>query len=255
MHYETVTLDDLLASTVNASLRLASLDACRNTPLAPTMQRTLAPCGDSPLHTRRDQWCRRLSPSQGDLVWLLANRNTKTTQMDEAGTHLDEQKGAVRCQLASGFSRAVSNYAETMMPSRADSLTQKQRSQQMGLVKSRNTKPELRVRRALWRLGYRYRVNVVDVFGKPDIAFKQRRKAIFVHGCFWHRHPGCPRTRVPKTRVDFWQEKFRRTVERDHHVQEQLAQHGWRVLVIWECESEVTGRLEDVLRRFFEHTA
>ena len=148
----------------------------------------------------------------------------------------------------------ASDHRETTMPRRTDSLTATQRSHQMALISSRDTKPELTVRRALWRLGYRYRLNVTGILGKPDIVFKRRRKAIFVHGCFWHRHPGCSRTRVPKTRVGFWKRKFMRTVERDHYVQEQLAQHGWHVLVVWECESEASGHLETLLRRFLEHT-
>lgn len=139
------------------------------------------------------------------------------------------------------------------MPRRIDPLTEAQRSRQMALIKSRDTTPELTVRRTLWRLRYRYRLNVPGILGRPDIVFKGRRKAIFVHGCFWHRHPDCPRTRTPKTRVAFWQRKFMRTVERDRTVQEQLAQHGWQVLVVWECESESPLNLENLLRRFLDH--
>ena len=185
-----------------------------------------------------------------------------STDLSHNGTHTyccygTEHDGFQdNCSLTPVFRCCLrpSDHSETTMPRRTDPMTEKQRSHQMALIKSRGTKPELTVRRALWRLGYRYRLNVTGIPGKPDIVFKRRRKAIFVHGCFWHRHPGCSRTRIPKTRIGFWQRKFMRTVERDHYVQEQLAQQGWHVLVVWECESETPRHLNTVLRRFLEHT-
>ena len=131
-----------------------------------------------------------------------------------------------------------------------DPLTRAQRSRQMGLVKGKNTTPEITVRKTLWRMGYRYRLHCNDVPGRPDIVFKGRFKVIFVHGCFWHRHPRCARTRTPKSRVSFWTKKFTGNVLRDRTVRRRLASAGWSVLVIWECESEKPLRLVAKLKRF-----
>lgn len=107
----------------------------------------------------------------------------------------------------------------------------------MRSVHRRQTKPEMVVRRALHASGYRFRANVTGLPGSPDIVFTARRKAIFVHGCFWHRHPGCRLTSLPKTNVDFWQEKFVRNVERDARKVLKLEANGWRTLTVWECET------------------
>ena len=107
----------------------------------------------------------------------------------------------------------------------------------MSRIRGKDTKPEMLVRRTAHRLGYRYRLHVKGMAGHPDLVFPARRKVMFVHGCFWHRHPGCKRTTTPKTRHDFWQEKFRRNIERDAAVQGKLEAEGWQVLVIWECET------------------
>jgi len=133
---------------------------------------------------------------------------------------------------------------------RHDPLTKRQRSRQMGLVKSKDTWPEIVVRRAVWALGYRYRLHSCDVPGHPDIVLKSLRKAIFVHGCFWHRHRGCPRTRTPKSRTRFWKKKFEENVVRDRSVRARLSRAGWKVLVIWECMSEKPAMLEASLRSF-----
>src|SRR6266446_911402 len=133
---------------------------------------------------------------------------------------------------------------------RRDPLTRQQRSRQMGLVKSKDTRPEIVVRRAVWALGFRYRLHSGDVPGHPDIVLRALRKAIFVHGCFWHRHRGCPRTRTPKSRVLFWKKKFDKNVARDRSVRIRLARAGWKVLVIWECMSEKPAVLEATLRSF-----
>jgi DNA mismatch endonuclease (patch repair protein) len=135
-----------------------------------------------------------------------------------------------------------------------DSLTRQQRSRQMALVRSKNTRPEIVVRRAVWRLGYRYRLHSRDVPGRPDIVLKSLKKAIFVHGCFWHRHGGCPRTRTPKSRVRFWTRKFRENVARDRSARARLLRSGWNVLVIWECVSEKSELLETTLRSFLGGT-
>jgi DNA mismatch endonuclease (patch repair protein) len=131
-----------------------------------------------------------------------------------------------------------------------DTLSASERSERMRLIKSRDTKPELRVRQLVWSLGYRYRVGRSDVPGKPDLAFIGRRQAMFVHGCFWHRH-NCPMgVRAPRTHVEFWAEKFRRNVQRDTEVQRQLKARGWRSLVIWECELRDQRRLARRVRGF-----
>ena len=118
-----------------------------------------------------------------------------------------------------------------------DILTSWERSVLMGRIRGADTKPELFVRRALHALGYRFRTHVRALPGRPDIVFSRRRKAILVHGCFWHRH-GCGKTYTPKSRRQFWQTKFTANVERDKRVHEQLARDGWRVFVAWECEIE-----------------
>src|SRR5437870_13346987 len=121
---------------------------------------------------------------------------------------------------------------------RLDPLTREQRSRQMGLGRARDTRPELTVRKALSGLGYRYRLHPKNVPGRPDIVIRRLRSAIFVHGCFWHRHTRCARTRVPKSRVAFWTQKFAENVVRDRRVRARLRGAGWRILVIWECLSE-----------------
>jgi DNA mismatch endonuclease (patch repair protein) len=125
----------------------------------------------------------------------------------------------------------------------------------MALVKGRDTAPERAVRRALSRLGYRYRLHSPRVPGKPDIVLARLRKVIFVHGCFWHRHRGCARTRVPKTRVSFWERKFEENVVRDRSVRAKLARAGWRSFVVWECVSEKPALLERRLAAFLGRSA
>lgn len=118
----------------------------------------------------------------------------------------------------------------------ADNLTVQERSEIMKRVVSKGTRPELTIRKIVWGLGYRYRLNVNGIPGKPDIAFKSRKKAIFVNGCFWHRHPGCALTRTPKSNIEFWTKKFATTVKTDQKNYEELTRMGWTYLIIWECE-------------------
>jgi DNA mismatch endonuclease (patch repair protein) len=126
-----------------------------------------------------------------------------------------------------------------------DSLSREHRSWNMSRIRGKDTRPELRVRSALHRLGYRFRLNRRDLPGKPDIVLPRYQTVIFVHGCFWHRHPGCRFAYTPKSRVEFWQAKFQRNVERHREVEEELTTLGWRVLVIWECETDsATGLLD-----------
>lgn len=141
------------------------------------------------------------------------------------------------------------------MPRRLDPLNRLERSRQMALVKGRDTIPERAVRRAVSRLGYRFRLHSSRVPGKPDIVLAGLRKVILVHGCFWHRHRGCARTRVPKTRVSFWERKFEENVARDRSVRAKLARAGWRSLVVWECVSEQPVLLERRLLAFLRRSA
>ena len=124
----------------------------------------------------------------------------------------------------------------------------------MGRVRGRDTKPEMVVRRLLHAMGYRYRLQARDLPGRPDIVFRGRRKAILVHGCFWHRHPdpSCKLARLPKTRLDFWLPKLEGNRQRDEANLERLRAMGWRVLLVWECELRDREQLANTLRRFME---
>ena len=117
-----------------------------------------------------------------------------------------------------------------------DRLTPAQRHLVMSHIRSRNTKPEIKVRQWLWRHGYRYRLNVKSVPGKPDIVMRNYRTAIFVNGCFWHGHKGCDKYRLPKTNVDFWKNKIYRNRKRDQENYRVLQENGWQVIVVWECQ-------------------
>ena len=129
-----------------------------------------------------------------------------------------------------------------------DTLTPEQRSALMARIRGVDTKPELFVRRALHGQGYRFRLHGRGLPGKPDIVFKKRKRAVFVHGCFWHRH-GCKRTTHPKSRQDYWQDKFAKNVARDRRNAALLADDGWDVFVAWECEVDSD---ETLLRRLME---
>ena len=120
----------------------------------------------------------------------------------------------------------------------------------MARVGPKDTKPELVVRRLLHRLGYRFRLHRNDLPGTPDVCFPGRKKVIFVHGCFWHRHAGCRRATTPKTRTFFWKEKFVQNVARDHRKLTGLRRLGWHTLVVWECETENESELADRLVHF-----
>ena len=131
-----------------------------------------------------------------------------------------------------------------------DTLTPFERSARMRAVKSSDTKPERALRRLVWGLGYRYRKHRGDIPGKPDIALISRKRAIFLHGCFWHRHDCASGRRFPKSRLDFWNSKFDRNVRRDAAVMRELRLEGWRALVIWECELAERAAVERRVRKF-----
>jgi DNA mismatch endonuclease (patch repair protein) len=131
-----------------------------------------------------------------------------------------------------------------------DKLTPERRSANMRQIRSQDTSPELTLRRVLHRLGYRFRLHRKDLPGKPDLVFPVRKKVIFVHGCFWHQHPGCREGRVPGTRRDYWEPKLRRNQARDAASQAALLELGWKSLVIWECELKNSIPALQTVKRF-----
>jgi DNA mismatch endonuclease (patch repair protein) len=120
----------------------------------------------------------------------------------------------------------------------------------MARIRSRDTRPEILIRCLLHRKGYRYRLHVTALPGKPDLVFASRRCIILVHGCYWHRHPGCRFTFTPKSHTEFWTRKFENNVERDSRIIRQLEEDGWRVLVIWGCETRKADALSTKLVGF-----
>lgn len=122
----------------------------------------------------------------------------------------------------------------------------------MAAIKSKNTKPELVVRSLIHRMGYRFRIHRTDLPGKPDIVFVSRRKAIFVHGCFWHMHDCCYGSVTPATNAEFWQTKRTSNVERDRRNEERLTTLGWRTLTVWECCVRNEEKLRRLLTEFLQ---
>jgi len=131
-----------------------------------------------------------------------------------------------------------------------DSIDQATRSAVMARVRGKNTRPELIVRKLVFAAGYRYRLHVRTLPGSPDLVFPGRKKVIFVHGCFWHRHDNCNLARMPKSRVEFWSDKLSGNKARDARNYDALRQAGWRVHVVWECELRDLATLEEALRAF-----
>ena len=111
-----------------------------------------------------------------------------------------------------------------------------QRSRNMSAIKSKNTKPEIKVRKVLHSMGYRFRLHSKDLPGSPDIVLPKYKTVIFVHGCFWHRHENCKYASTPKTRQEFWNKKFNENINRDKINQEFLSSKGWKIIIVWECE-------------------
>ena len=130
-----------------------------------------------------------------------------------------------------------------------DVLTREQRRTCMSHIRGRDTRPELAVRSALHRAGYRFRLHDKKLPGRPDIVLPKYRTALLVHGCFWHRHPGCRFATTPATRPEFWSQKFAANVRRDAEVREQLEAQGWSVAVIWECETRDAEVLREAIHR------
>lgn len=132
-----------------------------------------------------------------------------------------------------------------------DVVTREKRSWMMSRVKGRDTKPEILIRSMVHRMGFRFRVCQRHLPGSPDIVLPRHLKVVFVHGCFWHGHESCTRSKRPKTNTEFWNKKLDGNIERDKRVRERLYRMGWRVLVIWQCETrkpeQILGKLENFL--------
>lgn len=133
-----------------------------------------------------------------------------------------------------------------------DTLAPEQRSHLMSRIRGKDTGPELKVRQLAYALGFRFRLHRRDLPGSPDLVFASRRKVIFVHGCYWHRHSGCRYAYLPKSNVEFWQAKLAANVARDEIVTKALKELGWQALVVWECETRdaeaLRSRLADFLK-------
>jgi DNA mismatch endonuclease (patch repair protein) len=149
---------------------------------------------------------------------------------------------------------AIPSSRLTLQPAKflAGEFVDPRRSALMALVKGKNSKPEVVVRSVAHRLGYRFRLHFRDLAGTPDLVFPRLRKAIFVHGCFWHRHRNCSRATTPKTRAAFWAQKFSDNIRRDSRVRRRLRAAGWDVLVVWECETFERDSLRARVRAFLE---
>jgi DNA mismatch endonuclease, patch repair protein len=131
----------------------------------------------------------------------------------------------------------------------ADIVSKQTRSQMMAAVRQQNTAPELKLRKELHQAGLRYILHRRDLPGSPDIVFTRPRVALFVHGCFWHRHKGCSRATTPVTRAEFWLDKFAKNIARDFKAVSSLKQAGWYVIVVWECELKTLDATQDVANR------
>ncbi len=133
-----------------------------------------------------------------------------------------------------------------------DTLSALQRSELMSRVRSRDTKPEMRVRRLVHSMGYRYRLHARDLPGRPDLVFRPRRKVIFVHGCFWHQHVGCSRSGIPKSpeRRSYWKTKLTGNVLRDRRNEDALRTLDWSFLLVWECETKELDQLAEKIKAF-----
>ena len=130
-----------------------------------------------------------------------------------------------------------------------DNLSPEHRSWNMSRIRSANTRPELKVRSLLHRMGYRFRLHRKDLPGRPDIVLPGKRTVILVHGCYWHRHRGCKLAYEPKSNREFWESKFNENIKRDNRTQSQLQELNWRVITVWECE---TRNLEVLASRLAE---
>jgi DNA mismatch endonuclease (patch repair protein) len=134
-----------------------------------------------------------------------------------------------------------------------DTLSIAERSERMRLIRSKDTKPEMLVRRIIFSMGHRYRLHSRSLPGHPDIVFSRQRKAVFVHGCFWHRHANCRKARLPKSKLDYWLLKLAKNRNRDKINEGRLRKLGWRILVVWECQTRHPAALRTRIDRFLKH--
>lgn len=132
-----------------------------------------------------------------------------------------------------------------------DTLSREKRSWCMSKIRSKNTKPELIVRRILTEMRWRYRLHVASLPGKPDIAIAKRKIAIFVNGCFWHQHKGCKRQSLPKSNIEYWHKKLERNIKKQKEDIKILKKMGWSATKVWECQTKNEKRLANKLRRIF----
>lgn len=151
-----------------------------------------------------------------------------------------------------GSTRSEALMASAGKPLLTDTISKQHRSWNMSRIRGRDTDPEKRVRSALHRLGYRFRLHDSKLPGRPDVVLRKHRAVVFVHGCFWHRHPGCRYAYSPKSRTEFWEDKFARNVVRDRESRSALEDAGWRVLVVWECETRDEEALAARLKSWLE---
>lgn len=133
-----------------------------------------------------------------------------------------------------------------------DVFPPKKRSQIMSRIRGYDTKPELTVRSIVHRMGFRFRLHGEDLPGNPDIVLPKHKKLIFIHGCFWHGHKGCKRSKRPSSNVFFWQNKLDKNAERDKRNQKELRKLGWKYLVIWQCEITKPKLLRNKIKRFLD---
>lgn len=137
----------------------------------------------------------------------------------------------------------------------ADIVSRSKRKEMMSSVKQRHTKPEITVRKLLHRLGYRFRLHSKKLPGTPDIVLPKYKSVIFVHGCFWHQHKGCRKSRRPTSNVEFWNEKLDKNIERDNRKESELKNAGWKVLTVWDCEIKDEDLLIEKVKNFLTQSA
>jgi DNA mismatch endonuclease (patch repair protein) len=147
---------------------------------------------------------------------------------------------------------AIPSSASERLARQMDTLTRIERSKRMALIRSKNTRPELLVRKIARSFGYTLRFHVSDLPGKPDLVFPKLKKVIFVHGCYWHRHPGCGLARLPKSKLNFWVPKLDGNRRRDLRNIARLRRDWWKVCVVWECQLKNMASLEKRIERFLE---
>ncbi len=211
--------------------------------------RGIRPCGrvaGPPGVKRIMAWPLRSSPAYGRCASIAASRGSVAITAQSRGLR---QKGV---RLVHG--RYVGTMSPHLLNSVTDTLSTSDRSARMALIRSKNTKPEVAVRRLIFGLGFRYRLHVKDLPGKPDLVFRRLHKVIFVHGCFWHRHgaAGCRLARLPKSKLDFWLDKLNKNKARDSTNVRALRKLGWGVLQIWECELSNITKLQRRIERFLQ---